>query len=180
MTGVTIEQAIQMALAHQRAGRLAEATAICREVVVQVPHHPDALHVLDIVAENHNQLGQSLYTQGRRDEAIADFVHVVELRPDSAEASNNLGVALRGAGRLDEAITAYRRALALRSNYAAAHNNLGNALWEAGQIDEAITNLHRAVRLRLGWPRHTTTWASPSAQRDGSTTRLPPSIGPSH
>ena len=37
MTPITIEQAIQLALEHHRAGRLAEAEALYRQVLSEVP-----------------------------------------------------------------------------------------------------------------------------------------------
>jgi predicted O-linked N-acetylglucosamine transferase (SPINDLY family) len=137
MTRVTIEQAIEIASAHQRAGRLAEAEGVCREVLAQVPDQADALRVLGI----------TLHAAGRRAEAIAALGRVAEILPGSALAHNNLGVALRVSGRLEEAIVAYGRALELEPTYAPALNNLGNALRDAGRLEEAAAALGRAVAL---------------------------------
>jgi predicted O-linked N-acetylglucosamine transferase (SPINDLY family) len=135
MPEMTINEALGIALEHQRAGRLAEAEAVCREVLAQVPDEPDAMRVL----------GMTLHAASRRAEAIALFQRVAEIQPGSAQAYNNLGIALRGAGRLEEAIAAYDRALVLEPGYAAAHNNLGNALRDAGRLGEAAAALERAV-----------------------------------
>ena len=50
MTPITIEQAMQIALGHHQAGRLAEAEAIYRQVLAQFPDHADALHLLGVLA----------------------------------------------------------------------------------------------------------------------------------
>jgi predicted O-linked N-acetylglucosamine transferase (SPINDLY family) len=137
MTRMTIDQAMEIAQEHQRAGRLAVAEGVCREVLAQVPDQADVLRVL----------GMTLHDAGRRAEALAAFGRAAELAPGSALAQNDLGVALRAAGRLEEAIAAYGRALALEPACAAALNNLGNALRDAGRLDEAAAELGRAAVL---------------------------------
>jgi hypothetical protein len=47
---VTIEQAIQIALASHQAGRLDEAERIYQQVLQAQPVHPDALHLLGLIA----------------------------------------------------------------------------------------------------------------------------------
>ena len=47
---MTIDQAMQIALEHHRAGRLAEAEAIYRQVLARCPDHADALHLLGVLA----------------------------------------------------------------------------------------------------------------------------------
>ena len=50
MPRVTIEQAVQIALQHHQAGRIAEAEKIYREVLNQRPNQADALHLLGVIA----------------------------------------------------------------------------------------------------------------------------------
>ena len=50
MTPITIEQAIEIALAHHRAGRLAEAETLYRQVLSLVPGHAEVLHLLGVLA----------------------------------------------------------------------------------------------------------------------------------
>ena len=42
----------------------------------------------------HNNLGTTLYLQGRFDEAIREFQESLRLKPDCAEASNDLVIIL--------------------------------------------------------------------------------------
>ena len=46
MSEITVDQAIQIALNHQRAGELAEAEEIFRQVLDVYPDQADALHLL--------------------------------------------------------------------------------------------------------------------------------------
>jgi predicted O-linked N-acetylglucosamine transferase (SPINDLY family) len=172
MATPTIDQAMQIALAHHRAGRLADAEALYRRVLEHAPEYPDALHLLGVlagqaghvdaaidliaraiavapdVAEYHNNLGKSRRRAGRLDEAVASLRHAIALNPGLADAHNSLGTALRDQGRLDEAIAAYGHAIGLRPDLAEAHSNLGVALREAGRPAQAIAALRRAIELR--------------------------------
>lgn len=166
---------LSQALEHHRAGRLREAEALYREVLRGQSDHPDALHLLGVlafqcgrqfealatlvkairinpsVAPFHNNLGIVLNRLGRREEALGAFRKALELDPDFAEARNNLGDALHRQGRLEEAMACYREALRLNPDYADAHNNLGNALMETDRPEEALAHLQRALRLRPRW-----------------------------
>jgi protein O-GlcNAc transferase len=138
MTPITIEQALQRALEHQQAGRLAEAIAAYR----------CAIALQDDLAEAHNNLGNALWETGQVEAAIAALRQAIALRPGAPQPYNNLGAVLSGAGRLDEAIAALHRAIALEPGYPSAYNNLGYALWNAGRLDEACTALERAIALK--------------------------------
>ena len=140
MMHVTVEQAVQKALWHHRAGRLAEAEALYRQVLAREPNRADALHLLGVLA---SQLG-------RTEAAIEMIGRAIAGNPEVPEYHNSLGVALRGAGRLGEAIAVYRRAIALRPDHAGVQSNLASALWEAGQRDDAIVSLRRVAELEPG------------------------------
>jgi tetratricopeptide (TPR) repeat protein len=171
MAQVTIEQAMQLAVQHHEAGRLADAERIYREVLAREPGHPDALHLLGMIliqgnrsdlaiepirraiaanpamAHYHNSLGNALSDMELVDEAIVAFRRAIQLKPDYAEAHNNLGISLRAKGLLDEAVAAYRQALIIEPNYAKAHNNLSNALRDKGLLDDAVAGYRQALRI---------------------------------
>jgi protein O-GlcNAc transferase len=185
----TIQEAVDLAVQHHRAGRLREAEQLYRQVLGQQPEHVDAMHLLGVIAHQagHNDtaadlirraialrpnfpeacsnLGIALKDKGQLDESIAAFRQAIADRPDYTEAHYNLGIALKDKGQLDEAITAFRRAIALRPNYAEAHNDLGIALKDKGQVDEAIATLRRAIALRPNYAEANNNLGS--ALRDG-------------
>ncbi len=165
-------QSIRIAAAHRQAGRLAEAGAICRQILAQEPNHPDALHLLGVTtvqlgqadagielirraiainpgaADYHNNLGIALRGNGQLDEAVSACRQALRIKPGSAQTYNNLGAALSAKGSLDEAMAAYREAIALKPDYADAHNNLGIALAGKGQLDEAVASYRQAIALK--------------------------------
>jgi Flp pilus assembly protein TadD/4-amino-4-deoxy-L-arabinose transferase-like glycosyltransferase len=97
-------------------------------------------------------LAAALQTDGRLDEATAQYQRAIALRPDYVPAYNNLGTALRAKGRLDEAVAAYQRALALRPNFPEAHYNLANVLTDEGKAAEAVDHFRIALQSISGSP----------------------------
>jgi len=156
------------ALGHHQAGRLAEAEALYRQVLAVRPRHPDALHLLGVVAHQtgrhdmavrvigqailakpnvamfHSNLGNALLQSGRPDDGIASLKRAVELDPALADGHYNLALALQDQGRLDEAALRYQAAASLRPAFAEAHDSMGTVFREQGRLDEAIAR-HRAA-----------------------------------
>jgi SAM-dependent methyltransferase len=91
------------AVALHRAGELGEAERGYRGILDRFPAH----------AETHAMLGAVLMAQGKADEAIHHFEHVIALEPARCSAYEDLGRACLAAGRLKTAIGAASRALAL-------------------------------------------------------------------
>ena len=172
MAQVTIQQTLNLAMQHHRAGRLPEAERLGRQILAQQPNHAQALHLLGVIAaqlgspgaaadlirqaialspndaEAHYHLGDALMDNGRPDEAIAAYRKAIALRPNYAEAYGGLGNALQDNGQIEEAIVAYRQAIIHRPDWAEAHNNLGDALTYKGQLVEAIAAYRHATALK--------------------------------
>jgi tetratricopeptide (TPR) repeat protein len=142
----TLQQALQL---HQ-AGRLAEAEAIYRRILAQHPQHPDALHLLGLIAQ---QNGDAVTALTRIDAAIA-------IADSVAEYHYNRGVVLLRLGRAAEAEPSLRRALELKPVYPDAYNALGNALRRRHQPEAAIDDYRRALAQR---PDHIDAWCGLAA-----------------
>ena len=138
MSQPTVEQALQAAQRHHQAGQLPQAEALYRQILQQDANHPEALHLLGVIA----------HQVGRHDDAVELIGRAVALKPNYAEACGNLGVALRALGRLDAAIAAYRRAIALNPGIPEAHHNLGTALADQGRFAEAVAAHRQAIALK--------------------------------
>jgi len=52
-----LQKSLELGLAHQSAGRLAEAEALYRQILEQRPDSADALHFLGIVLAQRGELG---------------------------------------------------------------------------------------------------------------------------
>jgi tetratricopeptide (TPR) repeat protein len=160
---------------HHRAGRLAEAEAVYREVLRQQPDNADALHVSGVLA------GQ----RGEIDRGIELLRRAVKVNPQFAEAWRNLGALLSEKGRfreaglafqqvlqnwesdwsehgqlgakfatneyLQEATAAFAEATRIKPGYAEALNDLGNLLAVQNRVDEAIAAHSKAIALSPGF-----------------------------
>lgn len=126
------------AVAHHRAGRLAEAKATYEALLAVHPNHLDGLHLLGVIAAQEQDYVRSIELISR---AIA-------LSPDHAAFHANLGNALQETGDIDGALASYDRALALMPEYPEAWCNRGNALRRLGRLEEALASHDRALALK--------------------------------
>jgi tetratricopeptide (TPR) repeat protein len=95
----------------------------------------------------HTQLGLALASQGRIEEAKAQFDRVLEINPNDAIAHFARGVALAYKSDWDTAIAEYKTTLLLNPLYESAHMYLGAALRQKGDWDGAIAEYREALRL---------------------------------
>jgi len=155
---------------HQR-GRLEEAARRYRNVLAAQPEHPDALHLLGVVALQqgeyrraaehigraiarnpgnaayHINLAEAYRGLGQLDRAADCCRTALRLQPQSAEAANNLGMVLLAQGRTADAADQFREALRFKPDFGMACNNVGNALRLLGDLDAAVSHFRRAVEL---------------------------------
>jgi Tfp pilus assembly protein PilF len=74
-----------------------------------------------------------LLEQGRAEEAVRYYQHVVQLEPSSALAHYNLAVCLHRLGQLSDAVVHYKEALRIDPNYPEAKDFLNQAMSENEQ-----------------------------------------------
>ena len=171
LSGLTVEQALDLAFSYYDVGRLFEVEQLCRLVLQKVPHQVDAMQLFAALlsqrgqyteavqllreairqapghAHIHNNLGIALHKLEKSHEAVSEFSKALQLRPDFAKAHNNLGVALMTLGLLDKAVTACRQAIRLQGDFKEAYNNLGLALKKKGDLGNAMASYEKAVNL---------------------------------
>jgi tetratricopeptide (TPR) repeat protein len=123
------------ALDHHQSGRLVEAEAGYRQLLIEHPDHP-RLHFL---------LGALLQQSNRQNEAVAYLKRSLALEPGNLIALNALGAALSDLGAMEEAEQALKTALALDPTYAKAAYNLGNLLLKMGRREEALDAFRQAI-----------------------------------
>ncbi len=99
-------------------------------------------------AESDFFVGNFFLSQGRPDEAQAQYQRVLSLFPECADGHFGLGNLRLKQGRLDEAISEYQRAIEISPDLVEAHNNLGHCLLHTGRLDDAIAQFETAVQMR--------------------------------
>jgi predicted TPR repeat methyltransferase len=130
---LTVEQAIELALAVQKRGRLEEAEAAFRQVLERAPDHVHALANLGSVLRR------------RDDPAGAETAlrRAIALAPNHGEAYHNLVNVLRDLERDDEALDVSKRALELFPYEAEAYRSVGALLYAGGRVAEALAIYRR-------------------------------------
>ncbi len=102
---MTIAQALQLAIEHHHAGRLADAELLYRKILQAQPGQPIALHMLGLIAAAVGQL----------DQAIELVSQAIAACPTDALFHSNLCKLLTDKGRIPEAVAAGGRAMAARN-----------------------------------------------------------------
>jgi predicted TPR repeat methyltransferase len=172
LTSWQLTEQFAVALSHHKAGRLAEAERLYRQICAVDPDNVGSLHYLGVLAgqvgrndlaidligravalkpdyaEAHYNLGRALTMQGRPSDAVAHFQRAVSLKPNYTDAQIGLGNVLKEQGKLSEAVASYERVLALRPDHAEAHHNLGAVHFAQGNLTAAMNCFERALALR--------------------------------
>lgn len=140
--GPGVSEKLGLALQHHQAGRLSEAEAAYREILLTDAQNVDALHFLGVIA----------YQRGEHGQAEELISRALQLNKSNTPAHNNLGNALAAQGKLSQAIASFLNALALDPGYVDALVNLGSAFRAQGKLDKAIESYKRALALGPGSP----------------------------
>ncbi|MGH8642479.1 MAG: tetratricopeptide repeat protein [Burkholderiales bacterium] len=171
MSGKPLQDIVARGLDLYRAGKLAEAEALYRQVLETEPRHAGALTMLGTIQAQRGSLAEAarlfetsleadphqsnaLYNYGivlaelkRFEEALARYDGAIALKPDNPVILNNRGNALAELKRFDEALASYDRALALKRDYADAFLNRGMVLLRLNRHEEALASCDRALAI---------------------------------
>jgi tetratricopeptide (TPR) repeat protein len=127
-----------LALQNHRAGNLAAAEQLYRQVLQADPDHADSHHLLGVLS----------YQAGRVNQAIDLIGRAISLNPRVASYYSNLGLAKEAAGQSAEAVAHYRDALLLDPNHPEAHSNLAKALLHQDKLEEVVQHCRQALQIR--------------------------------
>lgn len=168
-TGADDATMLNNAIALHQTGRLEEAAVLYQRIMEIKPEHPDAWHLLGVIASQsgdysrainligkaiaispdvamfHYNLGLAFHSEQKLDEAETAYLKALSLQPDHLDALNNLGAMLREKNRFAEAEKLFRKILALQPGNHEAHNNLGVVL---ERMEEAEAAFRRALSLK--------------------------------
>ena len=122
------EPGLDDAAACYRAGDVAAAEAICRQLIPADPLAADAAHLLGVL----------LHQRDRPAEALAWLAYARDRLPGNAQLQDNLGLCLMALDRHQDAIAAFRTAIRLAGATADRLSNLAIARRQAGEVEAAI------------------------------------------
>ena len=165
---------LQRGLAHHQAGRLHDAKLFYDQVLTLDQRHPDALHLLGVIAMQsgdpnlavsliekaievypasagyHANLAQACLAAQRVAAALAAFRNAARLDPRNPQYAVGAASCLAMQGHQAEAEEQLRGATQDYPDYAIAWLNLGNAVREQGRPQEALDLCLHAVDLQPG------------------------------
>ena len=166
-----VREFIERGLQHHRAGRLTEAKTLYEQALKLRSRHPDALHLLGLVALQsgdaaaatalleqaaqaqprnpafHADLAQALLASQRAADARAAFRRAVKLDPRNPQFAVGAAICLAMAGAAAEAEHELRDVGRRHPDYPLAWFNLGNVLRDEGRPQEAAEMYRRVIRL---------------------------------
>ncbi|MCB9990737.1 MAG: tetratricopeptide repeat protein [Rhodospirillales bacterium] len=134
---ITLDDAIQIALAHMNSGNFRVAELTLRDILSSVPDHYQSMFLL----------GMALYHMGNLQESLPYLKQATESDDVKADWLSNYGVILNDMGRHDEAIEAFTKAEKRDKKNASVMWNKCYALWLAERYKEAEKAGRKAVKL---------------------------------
>src|ERR1044071_4237301 len=130
--------AYERALGLHRSGHLDPAADLYQQVLVDVPAHFGALHLLGVVQGQRRRFAEALDLIGR----------AVHLDPGVAAAHAHLGNAQHALHRSEDALASYERALALQPRYWLALMGRGKTLWSLSRLSDALASYDAALEVQ--------------------------------
>jgi tetratricopeptide (TPR) repeat protein len=107
--------------------------------------------IQDTFQRNDFTYGVAMYQHGYLDQAAESFEHVIEMKPDGADAYYNLGTLSLKRDDYQKAHSYLLKTVQLRPDYPEAWNNLGMIAAQHEQLDEAIRDFQQSLELRPGF-----------------------------
>lgn len=132
-----VEALLNQAIALHQNLDLRAAESIYREVLSQMPDHPEA----------NNYYGVLLYQENSTNAAAQHFQAAIAINPHYDAAHNNLGLTQHAAGDLDRAMASYERAIACNEEYVDAYFNRGNVFHQRGDYTDAVESFESALMI---------------------------------
>jgi tetratricopeptide (TPR) repeat protein len=125
---VSISTALHVAVQHQTSGEHKEAEHIYRQILMESPYQPDALHLLGLI----------FYQEGNPASAVPYIERALLSNRTYAGFHNSLGECYRALDRLSDAKKQFELALDLSPTYISARFNLGLTYQQAQHWTQAV------------------------------------------
>ena len=158
---LSVDKALRKAQNHIKAGDLAEAEELYKQVLSKFPKNKKAIQGYQKLKAGVASKGSSssepsqeqvnelvgLYTHGQFEEVLSKLKPLVSLFNKAVSLHNLQGASNAALERYDAAIESYEQAIKINPNYADAHLNKGSALQEKGEFDLAIKSFYESLSI---------------------------------
>jgi len=121
------EAVTELAVTYHKAGKLDEAEALIKELLVKKPNDVDLKY----------RLGKVYLDKGQLNEAGEIFRQVLQMDPNNASAHNGLANLYFRKRNYTEAMSEYLQAIKLNPDFTDVNLDLGNAYYQSGKYAEA-------------------------------------------
>jgi len=136
------ETLLESGLRQIQKGQLEQARLSCEQALRLVPRHPDALHLLGIIALQNADHAT----------AVELLQQAAAIRPDHSDYQANLAHAYCRLNRFPEALVAFERAAGLSPDDPGLQIGVGNCLAMLGKPDQAEVVFRRLVERHPQYP----------------------------
>jgi len=157
-----VEKALRKAHSHIKAGELAEAEELYKQVLSKFPKNKKAIQGYQKLKAGITSKGSAnfkppqeqidelvgLYNQRQFEEVLSKIKPLVSLFPKAMILYNIQGASNAALHRYDAAVGSYKQAIKIKPDYAEAYNNMGNALKDKGDLDAAIDSYKQALKIK--------------------------------
>ncbi|RMF28336.1 MAG: tetratricopeptide repeat protein, partial [Cyanobacteria bacterium J083] len=134
-----ITELLAKGLTHYQKQELSLAESYYQQVLEIEPQHPEALHILGLIACQENKPGL----------AIALLQRAIQQNPSAVNYYQNLALVYEKTGNLPEAIAVYQQAINLQPHKGELFSGLADCYRQQAQIKEAIQAYTQAIKLQV-------------------------------
>ena len=157
-----VDKAIRKAQSHIKAGELAEAEELYKQVLSKFPKNKKAIQGYQKLkggiapegsstsepSQEQVQELLSLYNQGEFEEVLSKVRPLISVFSKAITLFNLQGAANAALQKYDLAIDSYKQVLKIKPDNAGAYYNTGVMQHENGEIDAAIESYQRATKIK--------------------------------
>ena len=157
-----VEKALRKAQSHIKAGELAEAEELYKQVLSKFPKNKKAIQGYQKLKVGITSKGSStsdppqeqvqdlinLYNQVHFEKVLEKVKPLISLFPKAITLHNIQGASNTALQRYDAAIASHRKALIIKPDDTDTHCNIGDALQAKGELDAAIENYQQAINIK--------------------------------
>ena len=158
---LSVDKALRQAQSHMKAGELAEAEELYKQVLSKFPKNKKAIQgyqklKADIISKGSSnseppqeQVQEliSLYNQRQFNAVLTKIKPMVVLFPNAMDLFNIQGAANTALKRYDKATDSYKQAIKIKPKLAENHYNMGIALYGKGDVGAALESYKQALKI---------------------------------